>query len=100
VTQFSLEIRIKPRQGLLDPEGKAVHHALHSLGWGEVEEVRVGKVVYVDLEADSADAATAAATAMCRKILANPVTEDFQVSLAGEAASVEAPRSTLEGAHS
>jgi phosphoribosylformylglycinamidine synthase len=95
VTQFSLEIRIKPRQGLLDPEGKAVHHALHSLGWGEVEEVRVGKVIYVDLEADSPDAATAAATAMCRKILANPVTEDFQVALVGEA-----PARTLEGARS
>lgn len=84
MTRYSLEIRIKPRPGLLDPEGKAIHHALQSLGWDEVEEVRVGKVLYIDLEADSADAATEAATAMCRKLLANPVTEDFEVAVAGE----------------
>ena len=41
MTRYSLEIRIKPRPGLLDPEGKAIHHALHSLGWDEVDEVRV-----------------------------------------------------------
>jgi phosphoribosylformylglycinamidine synthase len=90
LTRYSLEIRIKPRPGLLDPEGKAIHHALHSLGWSGVDEVRVGKVLYVDLEAESASAAAEAAQAMCRKLLANPVTEDFQVSLAGE----------LEGARS
>lgn len=84
MTRYSLEIRVKPRPGLLDPEGKAIHHALHSLGWDSVEEVRVGKVLYIDLEAESEEAATEAATAMCRKILANPVTEDFQVSLADE----------------
>jgi phosphoribosylformylglycinamidine synthase PurS subunit len=89
LTRYSLEIRIKPRPGLLDPEGKAIHHALHSLGWGSVEEVRVGKVIYIDMEAESEDAATEAATAMCRKILANPVTEDFQVSLAAEAPTGE-----------
>jgi len=81
LTRFSLEIRIKPRPGLLDPEGKAIHHALHSLGWGDVEEVRVGKVIYLDLEAESEEAAIEATTAMCRKILANPVTENFEVSL-------------------
>lgn len=93
MTRYSLEIRIKPRPGLLDPEGKAIHHALQSLGWGEVEEVRVGKVIYVDLAADSAEAATAAATAMCRKILANPVTEDFEVSLSVAAGLLEGARS-------
>ncbi len=84
MTRFSLEIRIKPRPGLLDPQGKAIHGALHSLGWSGVDEVRVGKVIYVDLEADSADDAVDAAEAMCRKLLANPVTEDFSVSLVGE----------------
>jgi phosphoribosylformylglycinamidine synthase PurS subunit len=84
LTRFSLEIRIKPRPGLLDPEGKAIHHALHSLGWAEVQEVRVGKVLYLDLEAESGEAAIEAANAMCRKLLANPVTEDFEVTLAEE----------------
>jgi phosphoribosylformylglycinamidine synthase subunit PurS len=82
--RYSLEIRIKPRPGLLDPQGKAIHGALHSLGWDQVGDVRVGKVVYMDLDADSPDGAVHAAEAMCRKLLANPVTEDFAVSLAGE----------------
>ena len=84
MSRYSVEIRVKPRPGLLDPQGKAIHGALHSLGWGEVGDVRVGKVIYMELEADSSEAAVEAATAMCRKLLANPVTEDFQVSLAGE----------------
>jgi phosphoribosylformylglycinamidine synthase subunit PurS len=84
LSRHSLEIRIKPRPGLLDPQGKAIHGALHSLGWGEVGDVRVGKVIYVELDADSPDGAVQAAEAMCRKLLANPVTEDFEVSLAGE----------------
>ena len=82
---YRLEIRVKPRPGLLNPEGKAIHHALVSLGWAGVEDVRVGKAIYVDLEAASAEAAMEAAEAMCRKILANPVTEDFEVSLMEEA---------------
>ena len=84
MSQFQLEIRVKPRPGLLNPEGKAIHHALNSLGWSGVADVRVGKAIYVELEAASADDAVEAAEAMCRKILANPVTEDFDVSLLGE----------------
>lgn len=84
MSTFRLEIRVKPRTGLLNPEGKAIHHALVSLGWTGVEDVRVGKAIYVDLEAESSEAAMAAAEAMCRKILANPVTEDFEVSLLAE----------------
>jgi phosphoribosylformylglycinamidine synthase len=49
-----------------------------------VEDVRVGKVIYLDLVAGSATAAVEAAEAMCRKLLANPVTEDFEVSVVGE----------------
>ncbi|HSM60766.1 MAG TPA: phosphoribosylformylglycinamidine synthase subunit PurS [Longimicrobiales bacterium] len=84
MSTFRLEIRVKPRTGLLNPEGKAIHHALVSLGWTGVEDVRVGKAIYVDLEAESPEAAMAAAEAMCRKILANPITEDFEVSLLAE----------------
>jgi phosphoribosylformylglycinamidine synthase PurS subunit len=84
LTRHSLEIRIKPRPGLLDPQGKAIHGALHSLGWPNVGDVRVGKVIYLDIEAASADEALAAGETMCRKLLANPVTEDYTVSLAGE----------------
>ncbi len=84
MSRYVLEIRVKPRPGLLNPEGKAIHHALNALGWSEVSDVRVGKAIYVDLEAASAQAAVQAAEAMCRKILANPVTENYEVDLVGE----------------
>ena len=84
MSQYHLEIRVKPRPGLLNPEGKAIHHALNSLGWSGVADVRVGKAIYVDLEAASPEAALEAAEAMCRKLLANPVTENYEVSLVGE----------------
>lgn len=83
MSTFHLEVRVKPRPGLLDPQGKAVHHALNSLGWEGVEDVRVGKAIYIDLVADSEAAALEAADVMCRKLLANPVTEDYEVSVVG-----------------
>jgi phosphoribosylformylglycinamidine synthase PurS subunit len=84
VSHYRLEILVKPRPGLLDPQGKAIHHSLNSLGWEGVEDVRVGKAIYVDMNADSGEQALEAADAMCRKLLANPVTEDFEVSLVEE----------------
>lgn len=83
MSTFHLEVRVKPRPGLLDPQGKAVHHALQSLGWEGVEDVRVGKAIYIDLVADSESAALEAADEMCRKLLSNPVTEDYEVSVVG-----------------
>lgn len=79
MSRFRLEIRVTPRPGILDPQGKAIHHALHSLGWQAVDDVRVGKAIHLELEADSEEAARAQATAMCEKLLANPVTEDFEI---------------------
>ncbi len=87
--RFHVEVRVKPRPGLLDPEGKAIHHALDSLGYEGVAGVRVGKVIDLELEAASRDEAEARAREMCRKLLANPVTEDFELALA-EAPSEEA----------
>jgi len=84
LSRFLVEILVKPRPGLLDPQGKAIHSSLHSLGWTGVEDVRVGKAIYIDLAANSEEAATEDAEAMCRKILANPVTEDYQVTVVGE----------------
>jgi len=76
-----LEVRVTPRPGILDPQGKAIHHSLNSLGWDSVEDVRVGKAIYLDLAAEDEGSAVEAAEAMCRKLLANPVTETFEVSL-------------------
>lgn len=91
LNRYHLEVRVKPRPGLLDPEGKAIHHALDSLGFSGVADVRVGKVIDLELDAASEAEATATAEEMCRKLLANPVTEDFLVTVMGEAARSEAP---------
>ncbi|MSP92935.1 MAG: phosphoribosylformylglycinamidine synthase subunit PurS [Myxococcales bacterium] len=71
---------VLPRPDILDPQGRAVGHALASLGFGGVQGVRVGRVIDVDLD-DRLDRALAAAQvdAMARELLANPVIEDFAV---------------------
>jgi phosphoribosylformylglycinamidine synthase len=74
---FRVHIHIVPRKGLLDPQGKAVADALHALGFGGVKDVRIGRHLVVETAATSAKAAEDEAKAMCAKLLANPVTEDF-----------------------
>jgi phosphoribosylformylglycinamidine synthase len=76
---FQLEIRVTPRPGVLDPQGQAIHHALRSLGYEGARDVRVGKAIHIELDAADEEAALAVAEEMCRKLLANPVTEDFRV---------------------
>lgn len=78
---YHAEVRITPRAGLLDPEGKAVQSALHSLDFAEVGEVRMGKLIRLRFRASSAKDAEERVEAMCRKLLANPVTEDYQIAL-------------------
>lgn len=85
MTRFRLEVRVVPRPGLLDPEGKAIQSALHSLDYDSVRDVRVGKLLYLDLEANSSDEARERAEAMCERLLANPVTEDYQIDVQDDA---------------
>jgi phosphoribosylformylglycinamidine synthase PurS subunit len=67
-------VTLKP--GVLDPQGKAVHHALTGLGFGGVNDVRIGKIVELDLT-DDTDAAQI--DEMCRKLLANTVIENYRI---------------------
>jgi len=85
MTRFRLSIHIVPRRGILDPQGKAVSDALHSLGFAQVLDVRVGRFLVLDTEAANADAARALARTMCEKLLANPVTEDFEIAAVEQA---------------
>lgn len=79
MTDYRVEVRVVPRQGILDPQGKAVAGALASLGFEGVSDVHVGRLITLSIAAGSAGAAEEAATAMCRQLLANPVIEDFSV---------------------
>ena len=71
-------VHVTLKNGVLDPQGKAIAHALQTLGFDGVEDVRQGKYIELDL-APGADANTV--KAMCEKLLANPVIEDYRVEL-------------------
>lgn len=80
MTRYRISIHIVPRRGILDPQGKAVSGALHTMGFDGISEVRVGRYLILDTSADSEESARTAATRMCEKLLANPVTEDFEIA--------------------
>ena len=70
------------KEGVLDPQGKAVHHALHSLGFRDVEDVRVGKQIVLTLKGDkSVEEAKEEVAQMCEKLLANTVIEDYKIEI-------------------
>ncbi len=77
---FRISVHIVPRKGLLDPQGKAVADALHTLGFAAVGAVHVGRHVVIETSAANATAAEAAVRDMCARLLANPVTEDFEIA--------------------
>jgi phosphoribosylformylglycinamidine synthase len=80
---FTVQVRVMPRAALLDPQGEAVERALHALGFGDVARVRMGKHVVLEVTAATRDAALAQARAMCDRLLANPVTEDYDLVVDG-----------------
>lgn len=69
------------KQGVLDPQGKAINHALHNLSFQEVQDVRVGRVIDLEVTETSPEKAKARATEMAQQLLANGVIEDFQVEV-------------------
>jgi len=82
MSKFRIAVHITPRKGLLDPQGKAVSDALHTLGFKAVRNVHVGRYIIIETDSSDAIAAEAAVTEMCGKLLANPVTEDFEIESA------------------
>ena len=80
MTRFRVAVHIVPRRGVLDPQGKAVADALHALGFADVGDVRVGRHLVLDVNAGAAGDAERAVRTMCDKLLANPVTEDYEIA--------------------
>ncbi len=76
---YRIAVHVVPRKGLLDPQGKAVTDALHTLGFAGVASVHVGRHLELEVEAESEDDARRQSEEMCRQLLANPVTEDFAI---------------------
>jgi phosphoribosylformylglycinamidine synthase subunit PurS len=75
-------VTVMLKHGVLDPQGKAIGQALNHLGFGQVGEVRAGKIIELELTETDPEAAKAAAEDMARKLLANTVIESFRVEIA------------------
>ena len=73
---MKVEIRVSLKPGVLDPQGRAVHHALEGLGFSGIEDVRVCRLIELDVADGTSDADL---DAMCRKLLANMVIENYRI---------------------
>ena len=80
MSRYRIAIHITPRRGILDPQGRAIADALHTLGFAGVADARMGKHIVLDVDAADEHSAGAAAREMCDRLLANPVTEDYQIA--------------------
>jgi len=79
--KFRAEIDIMPLKALLDPQGKAVGHSMKNIGLSEIGNVRIGKHITLQIDADSEDAAKALADEASKKLLANPVMEFYEIEM-------------------
>jgi phosphoribosylformylglycinamidine synthase subunit PurS len=79
---FRARVHVMLKDGVLDPQGEAVRHALGTLGFSGVETVRQGKVIELDLAAEDAQSAEAEVREMCERLLANTVIEQYSVEIA------------------
>ena len=79
---MKVTVLVRPKPGILDPQGEAVRGSLEHLGFA-VSEARVGRLVDLEVEASSPDDARAAAERMCEQLLANPLMESFTVEVVG-----------------
>ena len=75
------KVTVTLKDGVLDPQGKAIEHALHNLGYANVADLRVGKIMYFDLDAPDVAQGRAQAEEMARRLLANTVIERFDVEV-------------------
>ncbi len=74
-----VRVFVTPKVGVLDPEGRAVQRALNDLGYAEVQDVQIGKLVTLELETDDPKRARELVREICEKLLANPVIERYEI---------------------
>ena len=78
---MQVEVRVKLKQQVLDPQGEAIRRVLAGLGYSEVEQVRVGKLMVLEVAGGDREAVRARVEEACREVLANTVIEEFEVRL-------------------
>ncbi len=79
-----VKIFVSLKRGVLDPQGKAIERSLHTLGYREVQDVRMGKYLELNIDASTGGSAEARIREMCDKLLANPVIEDYRYEISDE----------------
>ena len=80
---MKVRVLVRLKSGILDVQGAAVQRALGGLGFGDVRELRVGKLIEVDVDAPTPERARERVDEMCRKLLANTILEDYTIETAG-----------------
>ena len=75
------KVYVTLKEGVLDPQGKAVQHSLESLGYNEVKDIRLGKYMEIKFDGIEEDEARSRLKEMCEKLLANPVIEDYRFDI-------------------
>ena len=80
---MKVRVYVTLKKGVLDPQGKAIHHALEGLGFAGINDVRAGKLIELDMDAGTSDGEV---EDMCRRLLANTVIENYRIELAENAA--------------
>lgn len=78
---YKVTVNVTLRESILDPQGKAAHQSLQKLGMHNIKDVRIGKLIELNIEADSQDRARAAAEDACSQLLANEVMEDYTIEV-------------------
>lgn len=79
--KYTAHIKIMLKRGILDVQGKTVETALHSIEFQDITNVRIGKFVELDVEAENYDAAMALVDSACSNLIANPIIEDYEITL-------------------
>lgn len=79
--EFKVKIEVKLKSVVLDPQGKAVLSALKNLGYNEVNDTRVGKLIELSITDESMESVEKKTQQMCQKLLANPVIEDYSLEI-------------------
>jgi phosphoribosylformylglycinamidine synthase len=87
--KHEFQVTVMLKEGLVDPQGKAVEDALPAMGWEGVTGVRVGKVVHLTVEAEDDRTAAETASEVARRLLSNPVIEDVSVTPGPQTGEVE-----------
>ena len=73
-----VKVYVTPKKGILDPQGKTVESALHTLGYKDIANIHIGKYIEFEMTGDRRPATDRQIEEMCKKLLANPVIEDFR----------------------